>query len=219
MAFIASVNNHGFGRAVAPPGGTAGRIGTNPLCLAAPTTGDPIVLDIGTSVCAEGKVRVVFNKGEQTPEGWLLDADGKPTTDPSVLYHDPRGTILPLGGSQAYKGFGIGLLLDMLVGGLSGGPCSRPEITPRSANAVLFLVLDAAQFAGMDHFLTEVTALAEHVRTCPRAEGASAITLPGDPERRERVKRRTDGIRLDDGTWGQLTELAKQYGVAVPPVV
>jgi uncharacterized oxidoreductase len=216
MALIASVNNHGYGRAVAPPGGTVGRIATNPLCMGAPTKGDPIVLDIGTSVCAEGKVRVVYNKGERVPEGWLLDANGRPTTDPRVLYHDPRGTILPLGGTQSYKGFGIGLLLDMLVGGLAGSPCSRPEIGPRSANAVLFLVLNAASFAGTEHFLTEVTTLAENVRSSPLAEGASPITLPGDPERRERAKRSVAGIRLDDGTWGQLTALAAKHGVALP---
>src|SRR5262249_24678087 len=83
-AFLATVNNHGFGRGVAPPGGTEARIGTNPLCLGVPTGGDPVVLDIGTSVCAEGKVRVAFNKGQHVPDGWLLDAQGKPTTDPSV---------------------------------------------------------------------------------------------------------------------------------------
>src|SRR5262249_12046044 len=142
MAFIATVNNHGFGHAVAPPGGTEARIGTNPLCLGAPTNGDPVVLDIGTSVCAEGKVRVAFNKGQPVPPGWLLDEHGKPTTDASVLYREPRGSILPLGGAQAYKGFGIGLLLDMFAGGLSGAPCSRPKAPNLVANAVLFIVLD-----------------------------------------------------------------------------
>ena len=74
MAFIATVNNHGFGRGVAPPGGTESRIGTNPLCLGTPTSGPPVILDIGTSVVTEGKVRVLFNKGQPVPEGWLLDA-------------------------------------------------------------------------------------------------------------------------------------------------
>jgi uncharacterized oxidoreductase len=175
-----------------------------------------VVLDVGTSVCAEGKVRVAFNKGEPVPEGWLLDAQGRPTTDPGVLYRDPRGTILPLGGSQAYKGFGIGLLLDMLVGGLSGGPCSRPEIGPRSANEVLFLVFDGAHFAGADHFLTEVSTLAANVRGCPPVAGGPPVQLPGDPERRERVRRQREGITLDDGTWGQLTGLAAQLGVTLP---
>jgi len=128
MAFLATVNNHGFGRGVAPPGGTQPRIGTNPLCVGIPTNADPVVLDIGTSVVAEGKVRVAFNKGQQVPEGWLLDPEGKPTSDPGVLYKEPRGSILPLGGAQAYKGFGIGLVLDMLVGGFSGAPLQHAGI-------------------------------------------------------------------------------------------
>jgi len=86
FAFMATVNNHGYGRGVAPPGGTESRIGTNPLCLGAPTATDPLVLDIGTSVVAEGKVRVAYNKQVPAPEGWLLDEQGRPTTDPGVLY-------------------------------------------------------------------------------------------------------------------------------------
>ncbi len=218
MAFIATVNNHGLGRGVAPPGGTQGRIGTNPLCLGAPTAGAPVVLDIGTSVCAEGKVRVHFNKGTPVPEGWLLDAQGRPTTDPGVLYREPRGTILPLGGPQAYKGFGIGLLLDMFVGGLSGAPCSRPDAPNLVANAVLFILLDIEHFAGAGHFLAEVSELAASVRGCPRAEGIEEILLPGDPERRA-AARRAQGIALDDGTWGQLTAVASRLKVAVPSPV
>jgi uncharacterized oxidoreductase len=216
LALFATVNNHGFGRSVAPPGGSAGRIGTNPLCLAVLSDGQgPIVLDIGTSVCAEGKVRVAFNKGVPVPEGWLLDAEGRPTTDPGVLYREPRGTILPLGGSQAYKGFGLGLVLDMLAGGLSGAPCSRPEIGPRSANAVLFVLLSPAAFAGADHFRTEVTTLAANVRSCPPVPGGT-ITLPGGPERAARARRLREGVPLDEGSWGQLTELARRLGVDPP---
>jgi uncharacterized oxidoreductase len=216
MAFIGTVNGHGFGRGVAPPGGIEARIGTNPLCLGAPTEGDPVVLDIGTSVCAEGKVRVLFNKGQQAPPGWLLDPKGRPTTDPGVLYREPRGSILPLGGPQAYKGFGIGLLLDMFAGGLSGAPCSRPDAPNMVANAVLFIVLDVAQFAGANHFLAEVRQLAEFVRTCPRAECVAEIMLPGDPEQREKARRRKAGIPLDDGTWGQLAAAARRLTVPVP---
>lgn len=218
MALIATVNGHGFGRGVAPPGGIEARIGTNPLCLGAPTNAEPMILDIGTSVCAEGKVRVAFNKGQRVPDGWLLDARGRPTTDPSVLYRDPRGSILPLGGAQAYKGFGIGLLLDMFAGGLSGAPCSRPDAPNLVQNAVLFIVLDIAQFAGQAHFLKEVSELARSVQTCPRADGVQEILLPGDPERRERARRKVQGIPLDDGTWGQLVKLADRSKVGVPKI-
>lgn len=216
-AFVCTVNGHGFGRGVAPPGGVESRIGTNPLCLGAPTNGDPLILDIGTSVVAEGKVRVALNKGVPVPEGWLLDGQGRPTTDPGVLYREPRGSILPLGGSQSgYKGFGLGLLLDVFAGALSGGRCSHPDAPPRSANACFFLVLDVAQFAGTEHFLREVQALCEGVRNCPRVPGVSEITLPGDPEQRERGRRQASGILLDDGTWGQLLALAKGLRVAPP---
>jgi hydroxycarboxylate dehydrogenase B len=218
-AFLCTVNGHGFGRGVAPPGGIDSRIGTNPLCLGAPTAGDPLILDIGTSVVAEGKVRVAFNKGVPAPEGWLLDEHGRPTTDPGVLYREPRGSILPLGGSQSgYKGFGLGLLIDVFAGALSGGQCSHPDIPSRSANAVFFLVLDVEQFAGAEHFLREVRSLCDAVRTCPRVPGVSEITLPGDPERRERARRLASGIPLDDGTWGQLLALAQRLGVTPPAV-
>jgi uncharacterized oxidoreductase len=217
-AFLATVNGHGYGRNVAPPGGVVACIGTNPLCLGAPTDQSPVVLDIGTSVCAEGKVRVAFNKGQPVPPGWLLDNKGRPTTDPSVLYREPRGSILPLGGQHAYKGFGLGLLLDMWAGGLSGAPCSNPRHPLRVANAVVFLVLDIEQFAGSGHFLREVTELADLVRGSPRADGVKEITLPGDPERREAERRQLAGISLDDGTWTQLATLAKEFNVRVPVV-
>ncbi len=217
MAFFSSVNNHGLGRGVAPPGGVEPRIATNPICMGVPTKQDAVVLDIGTSVVAEGKVRVNFNKGLPAPEGWLLDSQGKPTTDSSVLYRDPRGTILPLGSpSQGYKGFGLGLLLDMFVGGFSGAPCSYPGAPNLSANAVFFLLLDISQFAGEDHFLTQVTSLANAVKTTPRAEGVQEILLPGEPEKKSRAKREVEGIPLDDGTWKQLQELADKLSVQLP---
>jgi uncharacterized oxidoreductase len=216
MALIATVSGHGYGRNVAPPGGTEPRLGTNPLCMGAPTNGDPVVLDIGTSVCAEGKVRVSFNKGTPVPEGWLLDAQGKPTTDPGVLYREPKGSILPLGGNQAYKGFGIALLLEMLAGGLSGARCSHPEAPSRAANAVFFAVIDIAQFAGDEHFLREVSGVSEYIRACPRTEGTNEILLPGDPERREKARRSKAGLTLDEGTWKQLSDLAHTLQVPVP---
>ncbi len=164
----------------------------------------------------KAKCDVLFNKGQKTPDGWLLDNQGKPTNDPSVLYKEPPGTILPLGGTQAYKGFGISLLLDMFTGGLSGAPCSTPGAPNLTANAVVFIVLDVNQFAGGEHFLREVTNLAANVRACPKANTEQEITLPGDPERREKVKRLRDGITLDERTWGQLVDLAGGLNVKVP---
>jgi uncharacterized oxidoreductase len=216
-AFMATVNSHGSGQRVAPPGGTAGRLSTNPLCLGAPTPSDPLVLDIGTSAAAEGKVRVCFQKGEKAPDGWLLDHQGKPSNDPSVLYNEPRGTLLPFGGAQAYKGFGLSLLLDALAGGLSGGSSSRADAPlPGLGNTVVFVLFAIDQFAGSEHFLTESGTLAQFVRGTPRADGVSAITLPGDPERLTKQKRLVDGIAIPDGTWSLLTKLANELKVAAP---
>ena len=109
-------------------------------------------------------------------------------------------------------------MLDVFAGALSGGQCSHPDIPSRSANAVFFLVLDVEQFAGAEHFLREVRSLCDAVRTCPRVPGVSEITLPGDPERRERARREASGIPLDDGTWAQLLALAQRLGVTPPTV-
>jgi LDH2 family malate/lactate/ureidoglycolate dehydrogenase len=137
-----------------------------------------------------------------------------------VLYGEPRGSILPLGGiGSGYKGFGLGFLLDIFSGALSGGQCSNPDAKPRSANAVFFLVLDVSQFSGTEVFMREVGALCESVRSCPRAPGVNEIKLPGDPERQERARRQKAGIALDDGTWGQLVEEAERRGVPVPVFV
>ncbi len=218
LILIATVNNCGAGQRVAPPGGIQPRLGTNPLCAAIPTHGDPIVLDFGTSVVAEGKVRVYHINNRPVPEGWLLDPEGHPTTDPSVLYNAPLGSILPMGGAQAYKGFGLALVLDMLSGGLTGGRASHPGAPPARGNNVVFLALDPVQFAGRDALLTESTGVADYVRATPLAPGYDTITLPGDPERRTLATRSSQGIPLEDAHWEKLVELAGKYGTAVPSV-
>jgi uncharacterized oxidoreductase len=218
LILIATVNNNGAGQRVAPPGGVAPRLGTNPLCAAVPTDRGPVVLDFGTSVVAEGKVRVhYFNGKKPVPEGWLLDADGVPTTDPSVLYESPLGSILPMGGAQAYKGFGLSLVLDMLAGGLTGGKSSHPGAPPAKGNNVVFLALAPAHFAGMETLLRESSGVAEFVRATPRAPGVDAILLPGDPERIALARRSVEGIWIEDGHWAKLVELANALDVEIPP--
>jgi uncharacterized oxidoreductase len=217
MALLATVNSHGAGRRVVPPGGTEGRISTNPICIGAPTSGDPVVIDFGTSAVAEGKIRAHFQKKQPTPEGWLVDHAGVPTTDPGVLYTEPRGSILPFGGQQAYKGFGLGLLLDMLCGGLSGGASSNPAFPlTGQGNAAVFVLFNPEFFGGTEHFLKETDGLSAYVRTCPTAPGVAAITLPGDPERTAKVERIVKGIPIPDGTWELITTTARELNVKLP---
>jgi uncharacterized oxidoreductase len=215
LVSIVMVNTHGFARRVAPPGGKAPRLGTNPLAIGAPATPGPLVLDFGTSATAEGKVRVKKIAGQLCPDGWLLDADGKPTNDPNTLYADPPGTILPMGGPQAYKGFGLALMVEIFAGAVSGGVTIRERPINQNGNCVFMLLLDPEHVGGREHFAAEVAQLCRFVRDCPRIEGVDEIQLPGDPERRLLAERSQNGIPLDDGNWRQLTTLAEKLGVTI----
>jgi uncharacterized oxidoreductase len=216
LVSMVMVNTHGHARRVAPPGGIAPRLGTNPLAIGVPAEPGQLVLDFGTSATAEGKVRVKRIAGEKCPDGWLLDCEGKPTNDPHTLYGNPPGTILPMGGMQGgYKGFGLGLMIEIFAGALSGGVCIREVPINQNGNCVFMLLIDPGHVGGREHFAREVADLAEFIRSCPRAAGVAEILLPGDPERRT-LAQRSKGIPLDDGNWNELVKLARQLGVSVP---
>jgi uncharacterized oxidoreductase len=210
------VNTHGGAVRVAPPGGKSPRLGTNPLALGVPHGDTPLILDFSTSATAEGKVRVKRIAGQSCPEGWLLDSEGRPTTDPAALYADPPGTILPMGGAHAYRGFGLALMIEILTGALSGGVCAGPELYPRKGNCVFIQLLDPARFGDGKQFSDQIRQLVTFVRACPRVEGVSQITLPGDPERQMHARRLNAGIALDPGNWQQLVELASRLEVRLP---
>jgi hydroxycarboxylate dehydrogenase B len=219
LVTLAMVNTHGAARRVAPPGGIRPRLGTNPLAMGVPNGDEALVLDFSTSATAEGKVRVKQIAGEQVPSGWLLDANGEPTEDPNTLYDDPPGTILPMGGDQAYKGFGLSLMIDIFSGAISGGLCARETpITPKG-NCVFMMLIDPNRFGGNESFVREVSELVDFVRTCPRKPGVDQILLPGDPERHSANLRDEDGIPIDQANWKQLTELADKLHVHVPEPV
>jgi uncharacterized oxidoreductase len=219
LLLLATVNNGGAVQRVAPPGGLEPRLSTNPFCAGVPTADPeaPIVVDFGTSVVAEGKVRDYYISTRSVPEGWLLDHLGQPTTDPSVLYESPRGTILPLGGEQSYKGFGLGLILDLWAGGLSGGGCSQTSQSRGAAgNHVFFLAIDPDRLAGHAVLLSQAGDLAGWIRATPRVPGVDHILLPGDPERQMLERRTASGIPIDDSHCGRLLDLARRLQVRIP---
>jgi uncharacterized oxidoreductase len=193
-------------------------LSTNPLAIGVPNGVEPLVLDFSTSATAEGKVRVKKIAGEKCPEGWLLDSSGRPTTDPNALYTSPPGSILPMGGAQAYKGFGLGLMIEILCGALSGGVCAREKTYPKKGNCVFALLLDPRRFGGAEHFRAEVTQLVDYIRGCPRVPGVDRIVLPGDPERWLSESRLADGIPLDTENWNALVKLAERLKVPTPSV-
>ena len=186
-----------------------------PVALGVPTADEPLVLDISTSVVANGKIRVAQIAGRTCPDGWLLDADGQPTNDPSTRFADPPGTILPMGG---YKGFGLGLLLDILVGGLSGGCCPPAPAGEVDCNNVLLIAFDPARFSGLTHFVTQSQGLSDHVRATKPIVPHTDIRLPNDRSRQLRETRLVEGVPLDRGTWNQLLERASDLEVSIPTV-
>ena len=216
MVSMVMVNTHGTARRVAPPGGTAQRLGTNPIAIGVPHPDGPLVMDFGTSATAEGKVRVKKIAGQSCSDGWLLDSAGRPTNDPNSLYGNPPGTIRPFGGDQPYKGFALGLMVEIFAGALSGGVCVRETPINQIGNCVFALVIDPRHVGGGQHVASEVQNLVRFIRDCPMVEGVNEILLPGDPERRTAARRQAEGIPLDDGNWAALVKLAEKLKVPLP---
>lgn len=216
MIGLVTVNGHGMGHIVAPYGGAEGRMITNPLAVGIPTgQEEPIILDMATSVVAEGKVRVKRNQQVPTPEGWLVDNKGLPTTNPDDLYTTPRGALLPLGGlNGGHKGYGLALVIEILSGALTRAGCAQAE-APRGGNGVFMFVLNITAFTTLEDFTREVDNFAAYVKSAKLMEGFRDILLPGEPETRLEQQRRAAGIPVDDETWRQITAAATAYGVIV----
>jgi uncharacterized oxidoreductase len=189
---IMLVNGGGASPVVAPFGGAAGRLGTNPIAIAFPTGGsEPFLLDMATSVVAEGH----------------------PTTDPRAFYQDPGGAILPLGGSAGHKGFGLAMVVEILSGILARAGYAGAA-ADRFSNGTFILAIDISAFVDPAEFRAEVDALLRYIKSAPLATGVDAIYAPGEPERLEQQRREREGIPLDDQTWTQLLTLAQELGVA-----
>lgn len=194
---------------VAPHGGADGRMGTNPVCIGIPKSPAPIILDFATSAIAIGKVKVAFNAGKPAPVGALVTHQGEATTDPAVMYgQGPRGALLSFG---AHKGYGMALVCEILGGALTGGGTNQPA-NPNNrgiVNGMMGILLDPARLADNPGFADEVQAICDHVQ----ASAPGQVLLPGDPERRAKQARMTDGIPLDDVTWGDLSACATRLGI------
>jgi len=213
MIGMAMVNNHGGGLCMAPWGGIERRLSPNPIAFAIPTgQGKPIVLDMTSSVCAEGKLRVMRNRGETLPEGWVIDAQGRPATDPAAFYGPPQGALLPLGGAVGYKGFGLCLVMDILAGALSGAGCSGTSDAV-GRQGLFVTVIDIASFTAPEEFRKQVDGFIEYVKSSPTVPGVDEILVPGEPEFREERRRLREGIPVEDETWRQVMEAAEAVGM------
>jgi uncharacterized oxidoreductase len=198
---------------VAPWGGAARRLGTNPHAIAipGPEGGVAMSLDFATSVIAEGKLKVKFNRGEPCAPGIMLNGAGQPSTDPREFYADPVGCLLTAG---EHKGYGLSLAIEILAGILSGTGAASPGPGPVT-NGTLMLCLDPARFLPLERFHAEVARLFDFVRSAPLAAGATEILVPGEPEARTERARRAGGVPVEDETWRQIVECARRVDVAV----
>jgi uncharacterized oxidoreductase len=204
-------NGTASGGIVAPHGGTARALGSNPIAWAVPGADDkPIFLDYATSVCAQGKIQVAVDEGHPLPEGWLLDREGQPTRDPRE--QSRGGVMLPFGG---HKGYALGVIIELLAGGLSGaGPALLPDY--ERAQGTVLVVLRVETFCPVERFRQMTVDFARQLKTTPRAAGCDEILLPGEPEWRSKVARERDGIPLPAKTWDRLAVTAAGLGLEWP---
>jgi uncharacterized oxidoreductase len=218
LASIHFVNTSGFGILVAPHGGSGRRLSANPIAAGVPVQGKaPLILDIATSVIAEGKIQVTRNKGEKLPPGLVLDGGGRPTTDPEAFYADPPGAILPFGG---HKGSGLSFFCEILAGSLSGGFASNPQspTAGRLVNNMLSLAFDPSAFGGAEFFAKDVSRLIGWTKSSPPLEPGGKVRLPGEIEEETRAERMANGLPIDNETWRTIGATAASLGVDIPKV-
>ncbi|HUL59437.1 MAG TPA: malate/lactate/ureidoglycolate dehydrogenase [Anaeromyxobacteraceae bacterium] len=215
LVSIHFVNVVGHPPLVAPFRGSDARFATNPVCIGFPGGGGkpPVVLDFATSLVALGKVRVALARGERVPEGILLDAGGRPTTDPAVMYREPRGAILPFG---LHKGYGLAFLCELLAGALTGGGTISTVAyqQERITNNMLSFLVDPQRLPGAAELDAQIAAAVEHVKASPPADPALPVLVAGDPERAWRARRLAEGIPVERATWEELRVAASSVGAA-----
>ena len=193
---------------VAPFGGSDRRLSTNPITIGVPVAGGAhVIVDMTTSMAAEGKLMVALNRGERLPEGWIIDKGGRPTTEPRDFYDG--GALLTVG---AHKGSGLSIVTDLLAGAMSTGRSSDPADTVLRNN-MLSIYIAPQVYDREGAVAREVSRFVEWVGASPPARSDAAVLLPGDVERASRATRLAGGIPLDDKTWADLLDAAASVGI------
>ncbi|MBU8913641.1 MAG: Ldh family oxidoreductase [Spirochaetales bacterium] len=200
---------------IAPWGGREAFFGTNPFSVAAPCgDGQPVVLDMSTSVVARGKIRRAIRLKEDIPPGWALDGAGAPTTDPEEAMN---GTLLPIGGP---KGYGMAFFIDLISGLLSGSKFSRDvstfhkPIRPTGVG-VTTVAIDIRRFMPIEVFAELVRDHVAAIRDSEKVDDAGRIYLPGQIEAEREALASVDGIELDLPVQAALEKLIESKGLDV----
>lgn len=200
---------------VAPFGGTRAVYTPDPIAVGIPTSGDPILVDISASITTNGLTGRLHKEGRRLDHPWVIDAAGNPSTDPAVLFTDPPGTILPVGGlDHGHKGYGLALTVEALTQALAGHGRADPK---EGWGAGVFVqVWDPTAFAGVDAFTRQTDWLAEACRSNPPRPGVEAVRLPGDGALARKRRALAEGVELYPGIVDGLKGWAERLGVAVP---
>ncbi len=200
---------------VTVPGARGSVLGTNPIAYAVPAEpGRPVFLDIATSAVAASKVYAAAARGQPIPEGWMVDDDGLPTTDPTG--YPKRGALLPMAG---HKGYGLALLVEVLSAALTGAGM-RDQVRswvmepPEPANqGHAFIAIHAEAIMPGGEFVERMVQLVQGIRSAPKAKGAERIYLPGEMEWERREQALAHGMRLPPDVVASLAGLAEDMGL------
>lgn len=201
---------------VAPWGGRERLLGTNPLSISIPARrSNPVLVDLSTSVVAEGKVRNALVKEKSIPYGWIIDSQGIPSTNPADLYVPPYppehvklgGALLPMGG---YKGYALAMAIETMTGILVGRTI---ESDLHGGNCALIVTMDIKRFSPLNDFEERVDQFIHVIKSGALAPGSEEILIPGEPEFRQVKLRKESGIDIDLQTLEQLRYYCKKYGV------
>lgn len=203
-----------------PWGGTDMLLSTNPIAAGIPAGVEPpVVLDMATTVAAYGKVKAKAKLGEQMPEGWMIDRQGKPLTDPTRA---EEGFLLPIGG---YKGYGLALLVGLLAGTLQGAAMGKDvvdfnhdDVTPTNTGQAI-LVIDLAAFGDPGLFKHSVDILVQDIRDSARLPGVERIWLPGEQSHQRRADSAAHGIPVSSVLFAELGALALDLSIEKLPQV
>jgi LDH2 family malate/lactate/ureidoglycolate dehydrogenase len=200
---------------VAPYGGLRPVFTPNPLAVGIPTSGNPILVDMSSSITTNGLSSRLFREGRRFPGKWAQDAAGTPTDDPAVLFAKPEGSILPVGGADhGYKGYGLSLAVEALTQGLSG--FGRAETPSEWGAAVYIQAMDPASFSGLDNFRREMDWIAHACNNNPPISPNRPVKLPGQDALELRRASLMNGVHLYPGIIESLIPWSQKFGVELP---
>ena len=202
------------GSRMAPFGGTEPLLTPNPIAFGFPTSSDPVLVDISSSITTTTMTGTLARRGERYPAAWALTADGVPTDDPREVV-SRKGSLMPLGGEmKGNKGYGLALIVELLSQGLSGH--GRADAPASISQSVFLQVIDPEAFAGRDAFVRQSTHLADACRANRPAPGVSAVRVPGDSAATKRRQALTDGVPILAALVENLRQRALALGVSMP---